>query len=79
MTHGTPTISAIRALFDRLAEARLTNNMAKSEFAMATVTYLGHVVGQGRVAPVQAKVIAVAQYPLPTTKKELQRFLGLVG
>ena len=29
--------------------------------------------------PVQAKVIAIEQYPTPTTKKELMRFLGLVG
>lgn len=72
-------LQRIRALFDRLAEAHLTINLAKCEFAMATVTYLGHVVGQGCVAPVQAKVLAVEKYPQPTTKKELQRFLGLVG
>lgn len=69
----------IRLLFERLVEAHLTINLAKCSFAMATVTYLGHVVGQGRVAPVQAKVVAIAEYPQPTTKKELQRFLGLVG
>lgn len=69
----------IRSLFERLADARLTVNLAKCEFARATVTYLGRVVGQGRVAPVGAKVIAVAGFPQPTTKKELQRFLGLVG
>ena len=36
-------------------------------------------MGQSRVAPVQVKVMAIAEYPAPTTKKELQRFLGLVG
>ena len=72
-------VQRIRALFDRLAEARLTVNLAKCEFARATVTYLGRVVGQGQVRPVDAKVRAVAQYPAPTTKKELMRFLGLVG
>ena len=43
------------------------------------LTYLGRVVGQGNVVPVQAKVQAVSEFPPPTTKKELQRFLGLVG
>lgn len=66
-------------MFDRLSKARLTVNLAKCEFARATVTYLGRVVGQGHVAPVQAKVRAVEYFPVPTTKKELQRFLGLVG
>ena len=44
-----------------------------------TVTYLGRVVGQGHVRPVRAKVQAIDAYPPPTTKKELMRFLGLVG
>lgn len=43
------------------------------------LTYLGRVVGQGQVAPVHAKVLAVAQFPQPVTKKELMRFLGMVG
>lgn len=72
-------LQRIRSLFVCLAEANLTINLAKCEFARATVTYLGRVVGQGRVAPVGAKVAAVAGFPQPTTKKELQRFLGLVG
>lgn len=46
----------IGALFSRLAEAHLTVNLAKCEFARATVTYLGQVVGQGQVRPVDAKV-----------------------
>lgn len=46
----------IRALFDHLAWAGLTINLAKCEFAKATVTYLGKVVGQDQVRPVRAKV-----------------------
>ena len=42
------------------------------------LTYLGKVVGQGHVRPVYAKVSAIKEFPVPTTKKEL-RFLGLVG
>lgn len=36
------------------AWASLTVNQAKHEFAKATVTYLGKVVGQGQVRPVRA-------------------------
>lgn len=59
----------VEKLFGHLREARLTINLAKCEFAKATVTYLGKVVGQGSVRPVQAKVAAIEQYPWPTTKK----------
>ncbi len=34
------------------------------------MTYLGYVVGQGQVRPVSAKVQAVEQFPVPTTKKK---------
>ncbi|KAL2077768.1 hypothetical protein ACEWY4_027272 [Coilia grayii] len=69
----------IRAFFERLLQAKLTVNLAKCEFARATVVYLGKVVGQGQVRPVRAKVLAIDKFPAPTTRKELQRFLGMVG
>lgn len=40
--------------------------------------YLGWVVGQGQVCPVDTKVQVVMQYPVLATKKELMQFLGLV-
>ena len=43
------------------------------------MTYLGRVVGQCQIHPVDAKVRAVEQYPVPCTKKELMCFLGLAG
>lgn len=69
----------IRALFEHLAKARLTVNLAKCEFARAAVTYLGKVVGQGVVRPVRAKVLAIDNFPPSSTKQELMRFLGMVG
>ena len=59
--------------------AKHTLNLAKCELAHATVTYLGRVVGQGQVAPVRAKVLAIEKFPQPISKKELMRFLGMVG
>lgn len=40
-------LERIQVLFERLAWANLTVNLAKCEFAKATVTYLGKIVGQG--------------------------------
>ena len=69
----------IRALFRALAEAGLVVNLQKCEFMKSRVEYLGHVVGQGQVRPRQAKVQAIAEFPLPTTKREILRFLGVSG
>ena len=51
----------------------------KSEFCHAHVTYLGHVVGQGQVSPVSAKIQAVVECPASTNRKELMHFLGMAG
>lgn len=66
-------------VFKRLQEASLTIHLAKCEFGKAMVTYLGKQVGQGCVRPVDAKVTAISEFPPPRTKRELHRFLGMVG
>ena len=38
-------LETIKAFFDKLSEAKLIINLAKSEFCHATLTFLGHVVG----------------------------------
>lgn len=72
-------LQRIHAFFTRMAQANLTINLVKSEFAQAHVMFLGHIVGQGQVKPVMAKVEAINDFPVPTSKKELMRFLGMAG
>ena len=72
-------IKTLRESFERLSKAKLINNLAKSEFWHATITFLGHVVGQGKVKPVEAEVKAISDFPLPTYKRQLMRFLGMAG
>ena len=69
----------LKSLFVRLEEAGLTINLKKSVFCKASVTYLGHIVGDGNVRPKTANIKAVLEYPVPTTRKSLQRFLGLAS
>ena len=69
----------MRQLFQKLSEANLTINLSKCEFGKATVTFLGHVVGEGLVKPIQAKVQAIDAFPTPVGKKQLMRFLGMAG
>ena len=45
----------------------------------ATVTFLGHLVGQGQVKPLEAKVNAISEFPVPKCKRQLMRFLGMAG
>ena len=57
----------------------LTINLSESELGQAQITYFGHIVGQGEVKPVSAKVEAIANFPRPESKKQLMGFLGMVG
>ena len=62
-----------------LAEASLVLNLKKCEFVKAHVQYLGYIVGQGKVFPPLSKVEAIAKIPRPAQKRDLQRFLGMIG
>ena len=72
-------LSIIRDFFQRVSEAKLTINLVKSDFCQATVVYLGHVVGQGQVKPIDVKVKVITEFPEPTTRRQLMRFLGMAG
>lgn len=72
-------VCSLREVFARLVNASLTLNLAKCEFAKATVVYLGKKVGQGHVCPVDAKIEAILEFPVPKNKRELRRFLGMTG
>ena len=47
-------LQTIRIFFDRLSDAKLTVNLTISEFCNANLTFLGHIMGQGQVKPVDA-------------------------
>ena len=72
-------LQIMRKFFQRLSEANLTINLVKSEFGCGHVTYLGHIVGQGKVKPITAKIEAICAFPQPSTKKQVMNFLGMAG
>ncbi|XP_076036100.1 uncharacterized protein LOC143022050 [Oratosquilla oratoria] len=63
----------------RADQARLTLNLAKSEFGQAQVAYLGHAVGNSMVKPLDLKVKAITNLPRPTNRREVRRVLGMFG
>jgi hypothetical protein len=62
-----------------LVKAKLTVNLGKSYFCHATVEYLGHKVPQDYIAPIMAKVEAIAKFPIPTNKKVMITFYTLLA
>ncbi len=54
-------------------------NAEKCSFGRAEVSFLGHVVNDQGIRPLQTKVKAVTEYPNPRTKLKLKRFLGMIN
>ena len=67
----------LETLFRRLSEYGLTINEAKCQFAQPQLKFLGHLVNQDGIAPLPDKVKSINEFPKPTTKKQLRRFLGM--
>ena len=66
-------------VFKVLAKNGLFLNVKKSVFAKSKVEFLGHIVGVNGIDVQSAKVAAIRNYPMPITRKDLRRFLGLVN
>lgn len=64
-------VQSLHAVFKWLCDASLTLNLVKCEFGKATVSYWRKQVSQGEVHPLEAKVLAISKFPIPTTKREL--------
>ena len=68
-----------RELFRRLAAHDLVVSPTKCQYGQAKIEFLGHEVSKDGIKPLATKVEAIAQFPKPTTKEELKRFLGMIN
>jgi len=69
----------LRRVFSRLRAHHLTVKPSKCEFGKMYLEYLGHVVGNGRLAIPQHRVEAIQKFIQPVTQKDLRSFLGTLS
>lgn len=69
----------LRLVLERLRSFGLVINPAKCLFAQQEVPFLGHLVSASGITPLLRHVEAVKNFPPPTDKQSLQRYLGLVN
>ena len=69
----------LRQIFDLLAENGLVVNRAKCVLGVKELDFLGFHVDKDGIVPLPDKVDAIRATKPPTSIKELQRFLGMVG
>ena len=72
-------LSNLRQVFERLDRAGLKLQPHKCQFMQPKVKFLGHVVSADGILPDPDKTCRVREWPIPTTIKETQQFLGLAS
>ena len=72
-------ITRLRNVFQKLSDAGLKLNAKKCCFFQTSVKYLGHMVSAKGVEACPDKVKVVKEWPIPTSFKDLRKFLGFAG
>ena len=69
-------IKHLRTVFQRLEEYGLVLNRDKC-FRVPTLQFLGHCISVHGIVPLPTKVQAIRDFTLPSTQRQLKRFLGM--
>ena len=72
-------VSHVRQVLQRLLENKLYVKAEKCEFHVTSVRVLGYILESGQMKTDPEKIRAVAEWPTPTSRKQLQRFLGFAN
>ena len=71
--------SRLRAVLQRLEEARATLNVGKCEFDKTSVKFLGHVIDKDGIRADPDKTSALVRMAAPQSVSDLRRFMGLTN
>lgn len=69
-------VSLLLRVLEKLKQANLTVNLEKCQFFRSQLKYLGYVVDSCGLRTDSEKVQAIVNYPTPTCRKDIKRFLG---
>lgn len=69
----------LRQLFTKMEEYGVILNTTKCVFGAPAVTFLGYHISPQGTKPLESKVLAIKEFPVPKTAKQLRRFLGMVN
>lgn len=69
----------LRQLFTRMKNYGVLINTNKCIFGAPEVTFLGYIISESGTKPLDSKVKALAEFPVPRTARELRRFLGMIN
>ena len=72
-------IADLQTVFNALRKASLQLNIAKCHFGFTELKYLGHIITRDGLRPNPETIQSIQTFPMPSSKVEVQRFLGLAN
>ena len=69
----------LEIVLTKIRDAQLTVNWKKCDFGCSRVRYLGYLLDRDGLRPDTERIEPILQYAAPKTKRQLRRFLGMVG
>lgn len=69
-------MSLLSRVLEKLKLANLTINLSKSQFFRSQLKYLGYIVDANGLHADPEKVESIYNYPTPSNRKEVRRFIG---
>ena len=72
-------LEKLTEVLKRLRKANLTARPSKCFIGYENITFLGHIIGGGKIRPKPDKIEAVQRAKQPETKTQIRSFLGLAG
>lgn len=72
-------VQHLREIFGRLQKYGMVINTSKSVLGASEVTFLGYHISEAGTKPLDSKVQAINEFPVPATVKQLRRYLGMIN
>ena len=78
-TNWDDHLRTINEFLQRCIENGITLKPSKTYLAQESIDYLGFRLSREGIAPLKAKVDPIIDYPLPKTRRQLRRFIGMTN
>jgi hypothetical protein len=72
-------VEHIKLLMQAVKEEGFRLKFLKCKFAQRKIQYLGHVIEENEVRPMRDNLIAIKNFPVPKSRKNIRQFLGKVN
>lgn len=72
-------IKHLSSLLEAILKEGFRLKFSKCNFAQDSIKYLGHIIKNNTITPLKDNLIAIKNFPVPRTQKNVRQFLGKIN